>query len=153
VEDAAAEAGFEHYETSAFARPGRQCRHNLNYWEFGDYLGLGAGAHGKLSFPDHVTRHERVKQPREYLAQAGSVVEKPIAAKELPFEFMLNALRLVNGVPTMRFEERTGLPLAAVARRLAAAAEKGLLERDPARIRPTRRGRLFLNELLQVFLD
>jgi oxygen-independent coproporphyrinogen-3 oxidase len=153
VEDAAAEAGFEHYETSAFARPGRQCRHNLTYWEFGDYLGLGAGAHGKLSFPDHVTRHERVKQPREYLAQAGSVVEKPIAAKELPFEFMLNALRLVNGVPTMRFEERTGLPLAAVARRLAAAAEKGLLERDPARIRPTRRGRLFLNELLQVFLD
>jgi oxygen-independent coproporphyrinogen-3 oxidase len=153
VEDAAAEAGFEHYETSAFARPGRQCRHNLNYWEFGDYLGLGAGAHGKLSFPDHVTRHERVKQPREYLAQAGSVVEKPIAAKELPFEFMLNALRLVNGVPTMRFEERTGLPLAAEARRLAAAAEKGLLERDPARIRPTRRGRLFLNELLQVFLD
>jgi oxygen-independent coproporphyrinogen-3 oxidase len=81
------------------------------------------------------------------------VVEKPIAAKELPFEFMLKALRLVNGVPTMRFEERTGLPLAAVARRLAAAAEQGLLEREPARIRPTRRGRLFLNELLQVFLD
>jgi oxygen-independent coproporphyrinogen-3 oxidase len=152
VEELAAEAGFEHYETSAFARPGRRCRHNLNYWEFGDYLGIGAGAHGKLSFADHVTRHERAKQPREYLAQAGSIVERPVAARELPFEFMLNALRLVQGVPSGRFEERTGLPLAAVARKLAAAEEKGLLERDPARIRPTRQGRLFLNELLQVFL-
>lgn len=153
VEALAAEAGFEHYETSAFARPGRWCRHNLNYWEFGDYLGVGAGAHGKLSFADRVTRHERAKQPREYLAQAGSVVEKPIAAKELPFEFMLNALRLVQGVPAARFEERTGLPLAAVARKIAAAQDKGLLEKDPVRIRPTRQGRLFLNELLQLFLD
>ena len=152
VEALAAEAGFEHYETSAFARPGMRCRHNLNYWEFGDYLGLGAGAHGKLSFADHVTRHERAKQPREYMAQAGSIVEKPIPARELPFEFMLNALRLVQGVPAGRFEERTGLPRAAVARRLAAAEEKGLLEKDPARIRPTRRGRLFLNDLLQLFL-
>ncbi len=153
VEELAAQAGFEHYETSAFARPGRRCRHNLNYWEFGDYLGIGAGAHGKLSFADHVTRHERAKQPREYMAQAGSIVEKPIPARELPFEFMLNALRLVQGVPTARFEERTGLPLAVVARKLAAAEEKGLLEKDPARIRPTRQGRLFLNELLQLFLD
>ena len=153
VEALAAEAGFEHYETSAFARPGMRCRHNLNYWEFGDYLGLGAGAHGKLSFADHVTRHERAKQPREYMAQAGSIVEKPIPARELPFEFMLNALRLVQGVPAGRFEERTGLPRAAVARRLAAAEEKGLLEKDPARIRPTRRGRLFLNDLLQLFLE
>lgn len=152
VEETAAQAGFEHYEISAFARPGRRCRHNLNYWEFGDYLGIGAGAHGKLSFPDRVARHERARQPREYLAQVGGLVEKPIAPRELPFEFMLNALRLVQGVPVERFEERTGLPLAAVARRLAAAGEKGLLEKDPARIRPTRRGRLFLNELLQVFL-
>ncbi len=153
VEAEAAAAGFEHYETSAFARPGRRCRHNLNYWEFGDYLGIGAGAHGKLSFADHVTRHERAKQPREYMAQAGSALEKPITPRELPFEFMLNALRLVQGVPTARFEERTGLPLAVVARKLAAAEEKGLLENDPARIRPTRQGRLFLNELLQLFLD
>jgi putative oxygen-independent coproporphyrinogen III oxidase len=153
VEEMAAAAGFEHYETAAFARPGRRCRHNLNYWEFGDYLGIGAGAHGKLSFADHVTRHERAKQPREYMAQAGSALEKPIAARELPFEFMLNALRLVQGVPAEYFEERTGLPLAAVARKLAAAAEQGLLEKDPRRIRPTRRGRLFLNELLQQFLD
>jgi oxygen-independent coproporphyrinogen-3 oxidase len=152
VEELAAEAGFEHYETSAFARPGLRCRHNLNYWEFGDYLGLGAGAHGKLSFADRVTRHERAKQPREYMAQAGSVKENVIAPRELPFEFMLNALRLVQGVPAERFEERTGLPLAAVARKLAAAEEKGLLESDPRRIRPTRRGRLFLNDLLQFFL-
>ena len=152
VEELAAEAGFEHYETSAFARPGRRCRHNLNYWEFGDYLGLGAGAHGKLSFADRVTRHERAKQPREYMGQAGTVQEKPVAPRELPFEFMLNALRLVQGVPAERFEERTGLPRAAVARQLAAAEEKGLLESDPRRIRPTRRGRLFLNELLQLFL-
>jgi oxygen-independent coproporphyrinogen-3 oxidase len=152
VEELAAETGFEHYETSAFARPGLRCRHNLNYWEFGDYLGIGAGAHGKLSFADHVTRHERAKQPREYLASAGSVQEKPIAPQELPFEFMLNALRLVQGVPAERFEERTGLPRAVVARRLAAAEEKGLLESDPRRIRPTRRGRLFLNDLLQFFL-
>ena len=152
VEEIAAESGFEHYETSAFARPGRRCRHNLNYWEFGDYLGIGAGAHGKLSFADHVTRHERAKQPREYLAQAGSALQKPIAVKALPFEFMLNALRLVQGVPVTHFEERTGLPLAAVARKLALAEDKGLLEKDPARIRPTRQGRLFLNELLQEFL-
>jgi len=153
VEALAAAAGFEHYETSAFARPGRRCRHNLNYWEFGDYLGIGAGAHGKLSFADHVTRHERAKQPREYMAQAGTVLEKPIAARELPFEFMLNALRLVEGVPVERFEERTGLPLVTLARKLAAAEAKGFLEKDARRIRPTRQGRLFLNDLLQLFLE
>jgi oxygen-independent coproporphyrinogen-3 oxidase len=153
VEELAAAAGFEHYETSAFARPGRHCRHNLNYWEFGDYLGIGAGAHGKLSFADRVTRHERAKQPREYMATAGAVQEKVIAPRELPFEFMLNALRLVEGVPAGLFAERTGLPASAILRKLQAAREKGLLEEDPLRIRPTRRGRLFLNDLLQVFLD
>jgi oxygen-independent coproporphyrinogen-3 oxidase len=153
VEELAAEAGFEHYETSAFARPGMRCRHNLNYWEFGDYLGLGAGAHGKLSFPDRVTRHERPKQPREYLATAGTAQVKPIAPRELPFEFVLNALRLVQGVPAELYRERTGLDLSTIARRLALAAERGLIEEDPRRIRPTRRGRLFLNELLQLFLE
>jgi putative oxygen-independent coproporphyrinogen III oxidase len=153
VEEALGEAGFEHYETSAFARPGRRCRHNLNYWEFGDYLGLGAGAHGKLSFSDRVTRHERPKQPRDYMAQAGTAQEKGVAPRELPFEFMMNALRLVEGVPAAYFEERTGLPRAVVALRLGMAAERGLLDADPRRIRPTRQGRLFLNELLQVFLD
>jgi oxygen-independent coproporphyrinogen-3 oxidase len=153
VEELAGAAGFEHYETSAFARPGRRCRHNLNYWEFGDYLGLGAGAHGKVSFADRVTRHERPKPPREYMAQAGSLAERPIPAKELPFEFMLNALRLVGGVPAALFEERTGLAAGAVARKLSLARERGLLEDDALRIRPSARGRLFLNELLQLFLD
>jgi putative oxygen-independent coproporphyrinogen III oxidase len=153
VEELAAEVGLEHYETSAFARPGMRCRHNLNYWEFGDYLGLGAGAHGKISFADRVTRHERAKQPREYMATAGAVPEKVLAPRELPFEFMLNALRLVDGVPAELFPLRTGLDASVIARRLAAAQEKGLIEADPLRIRPTRRGRLFLNELLQVFLD
>ncbi|HET9733916.1 MAG TPA: radical SAM family heme chaperone HemW [Burkholderiales bacterium] len=153
VEELAAEAGLEHYETSAFARPGMRCRHNLNYWEFGDYLGLGAGAHGKISFADRVTRHERAKQPREYMATAGTAQEKVIAPRELPFEFMLNALRLVDGVPAELFPLRTGLDAAVIARRLALAQEKGLIEADPLRIRPTRRGRLFLNELLQLFLD
>ncbi len=153
AEETLAEAGFEHYETSAFARPGRRCRHNLNYWEFGDYAGLGAGAHGKLSHADRVMRHERPKPPRDYLAQAGTLREVPVAPRELPFEFMLNALRLVEGVPAEMFEQRTGLPRAAVGRKLAAAEAEGLLEADPARIRPTRRGRLFLNELLQRFLD
>ena len=152
VEEALGAAGFEHYETSAFARPGRRCRHNLNYWEFGDYIGIGAGAHGKVSFADHVARHERAKQPREYMAAAGSVQEKPITPRELPFEFMLNALRLVQGVPTPLFEERTGLSAGAIARKLGEARERGLLEDDASRIRPTRRGRLFLNDLLQFFL-
>lgn len=153
VEELAAAAGFEHYETSAFARPARRCRHNMNYWEFGDYLGIGAGAHGKVSYADRVMRHARAKQPREYMASAGTLQEKAIAPKELPFEFMLNALRLVEGVPAALFGARTGLPDAVVLRKLQAAREKGLLEEDSARIRPTRRGRLFLNELLQQFLD
>jgi oxygen-independent coproporphyrinogen-3 oxidase len=152
VEEMLAAAGFEHYETSAFARPARRCRHNLNYWEFGDYLGLGAGAHGKLSFAERVTRHERAKSPREYLAQAGTVREKLVAPRELPFEFMLNALRLVDGVPAELFRLRTGLDPSVIGRRLALARDKHLLEDDAARIRPTRRGRLFLNELVQLFL-
>src|SRR3989440_8305265 len=97
-------AGYEHYETSAFARPGHRCKHNLNYWEFGDYLGIGAGAHGKVSFPDRVTRHERIKQPRDYMDRADTLVaQKTIPAGELPFEFMLNALRLIDGFPLMLF--------------------------------------------------
>lgn len=152
VEEALGGAGFEQYETSAFARPGRRCRHNLNYWEFGDYLGIGAGAHGKLSFADRVTRHERVKQPREYLAGAGEVQERVLDPVELPFEFMLNALRLVDGYPEELFAARCGLSPLRIAPRLAAAAEAGLLERTSGRIRPTERGRRFLNDLLALFL-
>jgi putative oxygen-independent coproporphyrinogen III oxidase len=153
VEELLSRHGFENYETSAFAKPGHRCRHNLNYWEFGDYLGIGAGAHGKISFPDRVTRHSRIKQPREYLAASSTVAEeKRIEAAELPFEFMLNALRLSYGFPTRLFQERTGLALSSIAGPLQAAEEKGLLERDLERIRPSEKGRRFLNELLETFL-
>ena len=156
VEEALGTAGFEHYETSAFARPGLRCRHNLNYWEFGDYAGIGAGAHGKVSFPDRIERHARVKQPREYLdaaARGASVAEGGIVPpRELPFEFMLNALRLVDGVPPTLFAERTGLVATTIEKPLRAAQAQGLLEANEARIQPTPRGRLFLNDLTALFL-
>lgn len=155
AEEALAAGGYEHYETSAFARPGRRSRHNLNYWQFGDYLGLGAGAHGKVSFAERVTRHARAKQPREYLdaARRGALLEeRTVAPRELPFEFMLNALRLVEGFPLGLFAARTGLPLAEAEGGLAAAERRGLVERDGLSLRPTERGRLFLNELLALFL-
>jgi oxygen-independent coproporphyrinogen-3 oxidase len=153
VEEALDHAGYEHYETSAFAKPRRRCRHNLNYWEFGDYLGIGAGAHGKISFPDRVTRHERAKQPSAYLQAQASAENRVVPARELPFEFMLNALRLVEGFPVELFSERTGLPLTAIQSRLEKAESDGLIERDWKRIRPTERGQRFLNELHQIFLD
>ena len=152
AEEALGAAGFEHYETSAFARAGRRCRHNLNYWEFGDYLGIGAGAHGKLSFADRVTRHERIKQPREYLAAGGELAAREIAAKALPFEFMLNAARLVEGFALELFTERTGLLATALEPGLAKAAQKQLIVREGARVRPTERGRRFLNDLVGLFL-
>ena len=152
AEEALAAAGYEHYETSAFARPARRCRHNLNYWEFGDYLGIGAGAHGKISFADRVTRHERAKQPREYMEKEPGFSEQTVAPAELPFEFMLNALRLVDGFDVKLFNERTGLPLSSIEARLLEAESKGLLERDWRRIRPTERGQRFLNELLELYL-
>jgi putative oxygen-independent coproporphyrinogen III oxidase len=145
-------AGYEHYETSAFARPGRRCRHNLNYWQFGDYLGIGAGAHGKLSFPDRVTRHARAKQPNEYMKPDARVEESVVSVEELPFEFMLNALRLVDGFEVQLFSERTGLPNQVIQSRLETVEKKGLLERDWKRIRPSERGRRFLNDLLEAFL-
>ena len=154
AEEILASAGYEHYETSAFAQPGRRSRHNLNYWEFGDYLGIGAGAHGKISFPDRITRHERAKQPREYLSFKDStfVKNESVEPSELPFEFMLNALRLVEGFAPRLFTERTGLPLSRIEAELQAAEKKGLLERDWQRIRPSARGQRFLNELLEAFL-
>ncbi|MGA8049708.1 MAG: radical SAM family heme chaperone HemW [Burkholderiales bacterium] len=154
AEEGLAARGFEHYETSAFALPGHRSRHNLNYWEFGDYLGLGAGAHGKISFANRVTRHERIKQPREYLRTAGQSIaqQKNVPAAELPFEFMLNALRLTGGFPLTLFSRRAGLPLAALEPALSRAEEQGYLERDWQRVRPTERGQRFLNELLGLFL-
>jgi oxygen-independent coproporphyrinogen-3 oxidase len=156
-EHALAEAGFEHYETSAFAKRGMRCRHNLNYWEFGDYLGIGAGAHGKVSFADRVTRHSRIKQPKQYLEAAmrgeSLAEERILDPRELPFEFMLNALRLTGGFAPALFVERTGLPSGTAEAALRKAELDGLLERDATRIRPTERGRRFLNELLQLFLE
>ncbi len=156
AEELLAQAGFAHYETSAFARPGMRCRHNLNYWQFGDYLGLGAGAHGKISFPDRIERHARAKQPREYMAMAPegrSIVEqRTLAAAEVPFEFMLNALRLVEGVPVALFRERTGLDPTVLEAALTKAEAMGLLERDWKTLRPTLRGQRFLNQLLELFL-
>ncbi len=151
IEEILDQAGYEHYETSAFARAGRRCRHNLNYWEFGDYLGIGAGAHGKISLPDRVTRHEQVKQPAAYL-KGLSMENREVPAGELPFEFMLNALRLVDGFEVKLFEERTGLPARTIEPQLAKAESAGLIERDWKHIRPTERGQRFLNALLELFL-
>jgi putative oxygen-independent coproporphyrinogen III oxidase len=156
VESETTGGGYTHYETSAYAKPGAQCRHNLNYWRFGDYLGIGPGAHSKVSFSDRVVREMRVKHPREYLRRAGSgdfVQERhEVTRAELPFEFMMNALRLAEGFPVTLFAERTGLQLTAAERALAVAEQKGLLERDHRRIAPTPLGRRFLNDLLQCFL-
>ena len=149
-------AGYAHYETSAFAKPGWECRHNLNYWRFGDYLGIGAGAHGKISFPDRITREARYKQPNAFMDNAlvGTAIqeEKLIPRGELPFEFMLNALRLTNGFAVSLFTERTGLPITAINRQLDLAEERGLIKRDISHMQPTEKGQLFLNDLLQIFL-
>lgn len=153
---ALAERGYVHYETSAWAKPGRECRHNLNYWRFGDYLGIGAGAHGKLSFPDRVTRTARWKQPKEYLqrvAEDHPVQEsREVERADLVFEFMMNALRLTDGFPVASFIERTGLQIAIAEKPLREAEARGLIVRDHERIRPSALGQRFLNDLLQLFL-
>ncbi len=149
-------AGYRHYETSAHAQSGRECRHNLNYWRFGDYLGIGAGAHSKLSFADRIVRQVRHRQPKQYLEQvaAGAPLQEEgvVTREDVGFEFMLNALRLTDGVPASSFAERTGYPLALVRQGLEAAATRGLIERDPALLRPTALGRRFLNDLQALFL-
>lgn len=149
-------AGYQHYEVSAYAQPKRQARHNINYWEFGDYLGIGAGAHTKLSFPHRVIRQARYKQPKSYMEQMrlGNPIqeETEITRSELGFEFMLNAMRLTNGVEVNLFAERTGMPLNAVERAMNDAEAKGLLYRDYKTIKPTELGQRFLNDLQQMFL-
>jgi len=162
------EAGYDHYETSAFAKRIKsldtrhptlaafRCAHNLNYWTFGDYLGIGAGAHSKLSFPGRVVRQVRVKHPQRYMesAEGGDPVQEQheVRPQEIPFEFMMNALRLNAGFAAALFEERAGLPLTVILRELEDAERRGLIERDPTRIAPTPLGRRFLNDLLQLFL-
>jgi oxygen-independent coproporphyrinogen-3 oxidase len=157
IEAELATHGYQHYETSAFARPGQACRHNLNYWLFGDYLGIGAGAHSKLSFHDRILRQSRYKHPASYLQKvaSGEHIEKEtrIARQDLGFEFMMNALRLTQGFETELFQQRTGLPLASVEQPLRTAEAQGLIRREEARIVPTLRGQRFLNELLQLFLE
>jgi oxygen-independent coproporphyrinogen-3 oxidase len=157
VEAELAAAGFEHYETSAFARPGQRCRHNLNYWTFGDYLGIGAGAHGKLSNHETIWREARHRNPRAYLAGAAKgdfiSTRQDITRADLPGEFMMNALRLNQGFALSLFTERTGLPLAAMEKSALAARRDGLLETVDGRLRPTLHGRRFLNQLLGRFLD
>lgn len=153
VEETLAGAGFEHYETSAFAKPGARCRHNLNYWTFGDYLGIGAGAHAKISFPDRILREARRRGPADYLNAAERRSEqREVTTTELPFEFMMNALRLTAGVETRLFEERTGLPLAVLQQPLLDAQREGLLNVDTQRMAPSAKGQRYLNRLLGMFL-
>jgi oxygen-independent coproporphyrinogen-3 oxidase len=156
VEAELAGAGYEHYETSGFAQKGRRCQHNLNYWSFGDYLGIGAGAHGKLTQHDRVLRQMRYKQPKAYLENAsrGAPVqeERVVGAADLGFEFMMNAMRLTDGFPLALFQARTGLSLAGVLGSLEEAERRGLVKMDLLQVRPTELGRRFLNELLQMFL-
>jgi oxygen-independent coproporphyrinogen-3 oxidase len=151
-----AAAGYGRYEVSAYARKGRECAHNLNYWRFGDYLGIGAGAHGKVSLPDRIVREVRWKQPRQYMENVAAghpcLERREVARDEVGFEFMLNALRLTDGVPGALFAERTGFPLAIVARALADGVAKGLLDADPSRIMATDLGRRFLNRTIALFL-
>ena len=156
IGDRTAGIGLERYEVSAFAKPGHRCVHNLNYWNFGDYLGIGAGAHGKLSFPHRVVRQVRWRDPATYMARAlaGQAVsnDEEVSRRALPFEYMLNTLRLREGVELARFTERTGLPLSAIDAPLNEALQRGLIERDGAWLRPTPRGFDFLSDLQALFL-
>ena len=156
IEERLAAHGYQHYETSAFALPKRQSRHNLNYWQFGDYLGIGAGAHSKLSFHDKVIRQARYRQPQAYMEQVAKGTplqsEHEVGRDELAFEFMMNALRLNQGFDSVLFQERTSLPLLGIRRELEEAERRGLLFRDHQRIAPTKLGQRFLNDLLEIFM-
>ncbi len=150
--------GYTQYEVSAYARQQRRCRHNLNYWQFGDYLGIGAGAHSKLTDPhtQSVTRLTKVRHPQHYLASAGSShcvqTRNPLQTEEIALEFMMNALRLTDGFETRLFTTHTGLPLSFLQTELETAVEKGLISRDALHVRPTELGKRYLNDLLELFL-
>jgi putative oxygen-independent coproporphyrinogen III oxidase len=149
-------AGLQRYEVSAYAKAGHRCFHNLNYWQFGDYLGIGAGAHSKLSFAHRVVRQVRFREPKLYMEKAltGDAVtqDTEVSRADLPFEFMLNALRLKDGFKLQDFVEKTGLPMTAIQQALEEAERKGFVERDLVRIKPTARGFDFLNDLQALFL-
>jgi len=152
-----AAAGYAQYEVSAHARPGRRCRHNVNYWEFGDYLGIGAGAHAKVTDPEtsRVQRIAKHRHPDSYLAAAGTggfvSSRRPLVDEDLILEFALFALRLNEGFSLELFSARTGLPYESIRARVAAAQAHGLLEPEARRVRPTELGRRFLNDLIQGF--
>lgn len=161
IENMLTDNGYQHYEVSAFARPGQHCVHNMNYWQYGDYLGIGAGAHSKISFQDRIVRHMRYKHPRQYLEHALAsqadiknlnAVEQEVDAPDRIFEFMMNALRVTNGFDPGLFQAHTGLAPAAMQRQLAEAEQRGLIEWRHDSIRPTLQGRRFLNDLLEIFL-
>ncbi len=156
IEAQLATAGYRHYEVSAYAKVGKSCRHNVNYWQFGDYLGIGAGAHSKISFPNRILRQSRLRQPATYIehALAGNALAESAEVRrgDLAFEFMLNALRLNDGVPIRLFSERTGLPLSSIESALQQAEARGLLRRDLHEIAPTVLGRRFLTDLQSLFL-
>ncbi|WP_410087702.1 radical SAM family heme chaperone HemW [Variovorax sp. N23] len=156
ITEATTALGMTRYEVSAYAREGHRCAHNLNYWQFGDYLGIGAGAHSKLSFAHRLVRQVRYREPQRYMAQAlaGAAVAQSdeVAIADLPFEFMLNALRLREGFTLAQFSERTGLSITAIQRGLEAAEKKGLLQRDLWHAWPTERGLDFLSDLQTLFL-
>lgn len=150
-------AGYRRYEVSAYAKKDQECKHNLNYWRFGDYIGIGAGAHGKVSFPDKITRQVRERHPETYMqameSKGNALIEaREIPGKDLPFEFMLNTLRLTDGVDTITFSERTGLPLNVVSRGLDEACKKGLLDSNPNKLKATEQGLRYLNNLQEMFL-
>ncbi|PKM29511.1 MAG: YggW family oxidoreductase [Gammaproteobacteria bacterium HGW-Gammaproteobacteria-11] len=150
-----AEVGLSQYEVSAYAQANRQARHNLNYWQYGDFLGIGAGAHGKLSYPDgRIERYWKTRLPKDYLdpTKAYCAGRKNLSPEDLPFDFLMNALRLVDGVPASHYQDRTGQSLDSIAPLLNQAVSKGLLEPWDQQLRPTERGRLFLNDLLEGFL-
>ncbi|MCW1938669.1 radical SAM family heme chaperone HemW [Pseudomonas sp. MDMC_285] len=147
--------GYAQYEVSAYAKPGKQARHNLNYWTFGDFLGIGAGAHAKLSTPaGRIQRTWKTRLPKDYLdpAKEFQAGERLLEADELPFEFLMNVLRLTEGAPAELFSQRTGLPLQQLEQARREAERQGLLQADPARLAATTKGQLFLNDLLQQFL-
>ena len=156
IMEALADSGYCQYEVSAYARDGKVCRHNRNYWEFGDYLGIGAGAHAKISHADGVTRIAKTRAPEAYMRAAGNAdvraEERMLSNNDLSFEFMLNALRLRDGFPIELFTARTGLSLDHIAIPLRSARAKGLLDEDDGRLRPTALGRRFLNDLTMLFL-
>ena len=156
IEDILSQHSYEHYETSAFAKPKSQCQHNLNYWQFGDYLGIGAGAHSKLTFQHKMIRESRYKNPKQYMEhiKMQNMIESEtiIHENDLVFEFMMNHLRLIDGFSIQSFEEKTGLNISSINKELKTAIDKKLIIKDHEMIKPTLLGQRFLNDLLSIFL-